>query len=108
MSDLPSVYPELIEKIREAAEIPGKGFGVFLAKRKSDGAEVYLLGIVEKLDKNGGATAETEMAVVAEFLPNKSTKDLYDMLNFWITPREEPAPPAPPLPKNVFQFRKKK
>ena len=111
MSKIPEVYGQVIETIREAADESAKdtGFGVFSSKRLSDGEEVYLLAFVEKMDKNGKPTDETEMSIIAEFLPkNKSTKDLYDLKDFWIVEKEEEAAPPPPLPKNVFQFRKKR
>jgi hypothetical protein len=110
MSSDGKVYAEVIERIREAGDpaTKTKGFGVFHGTRVSNGEEVFLIAIVENLDKNGKPSEDTEMAIVGEFLPNKPTKELYNLKDFWIVEEEAPTPEAPPLPKNVFQFRKKK
>lgn len=114
MSEPQSPYIEAIERITEICRQPIKKFipdalAVFEAVRKKDGETVYLLGLAEKMDEKKGVTKETEISIIAEFVPNEEIPKLYSVTDFWIPSLGDAGPEeTKPLPNNVYPFRKKK
>jgi hypothetical protein len=114
MNEPQSPYIEAVSRITEICRQPIKkfmpdGLAVFEAVRKSDGQTVYLLGFAENMDEKKGVTKETEISVIAEFVPNEEIPKLYSVTDFWIPSQGDAGPEeVKPLPNNVYQFRKKK
>jgi len=106
-NNIPNICLEIINRIRLVVQDKEsrKKFVVLHAKKKSTGESVFLLGLADKLNEGGACDSGTEMAMIAEFLPDKSIEELYDLQNWWFA---EEMKPTEPLPNNVIPFRRKK
>jgi hypothetical protein len=79
---------------------------VFEVERKDTGFKAYVLGHISDLNDKGEVTEYSKFFMLAEFLPDRPTEEIYEVKNYFI-PAIVKSPPPIPLPDNVFQFRKK-